>query len=332
MCAISVVIPVYNGENYLAEAIDSILGQSFTDFELIVINDGSTDATVAILENYKDPRLKVVHNDGNKGIVYSLNKGLDLCQGKYIARMDADDIALPQRFQVQYDFMEANPDVGICGSAIQTFSDVAATRTCLKYPVSDLGVRAMSFLRSPFAHPTVILRKAVLDKVHLRYPIDFKVEDYAFWVEILKYTKGHNIPKVLLHYRVVNKSLTTNLFCNQSIFYQDTVIIQRNLFTQYDFVVDAEVGLTYARFSHSPVVHYSLTKDEQISLGKMITDLLKKVSEKDKSLSYQLQTEWSKLCFAYFFKKRKLPSDRILCQLYRRGICTYLKQFITHNS
>ena len=113
---ISVVMPAYNAEKYITEAIDSILFQTFKDFEFIIINDASTDSTKDIIESYKDPRIKLVNNEQNKGVAKSLNIGISVACGKYIARMDADDIALPERFQKQFDFMEQHPNIDVCGS------------------------------------------------------------------------------------------------------------------------------------------------------------------------------------------------------------------------
>ncbi|GHT04997.1 hypothetical protein AGMMS49525_11880 [Bacteroidia bacterium] len=322
-------MPVYNGEKYLAEAIDSILGQSFMDFEFIVVNDGSTDATASLLADYTDPRLKVVHNDGNKGVSYSLNRGLDLAKGKYIARMDADDIALPHRLQVQYDFMESHPDVGICGSDIEVFGGGIAGRKREYFPVSDLEIRARVFTQLPFAHPTVMICKDILDRFHLRYP-SFKVEDYALWVELLKHTKGWNIPQVLLYYRICKLSATAQFNVIPEVFYKDILTIQSTQFAEYAFFVDAEAGFIYACFTNSPSPLCPLRADEQVILGETIVALLKAVSEHDKSLSLALRTALSKLCFYRFFKLHKIPSNRVLRKLYIKGFWNYYKQSLTH--
>jgi len=111
---VTVLMPVYNGEKYLNEAIDSILNQTYTNFEFLIINDGSTDRSVEIIKGYNDSRIKLIHNKKNMGLVYTLNRGLALALGKYIVRMDADDISLPNRFKLQLDFMEINTEVALC--------------------------------------------------------------------------------------------------------------------------------------------------------------------------------------------------------------------------
>ena len=118
---VTVLMPVYNGEKYLKEAITSILLQTFDDFEFLIINDGSSDASVDIIQSFRDPRIRLVHNDTNIGLIATLNKGLKLAHGKYVARMDQDDISLPRRLEKQTYFMDNNPDVGVCGTWIKLF-------------------------------------------------------------------------------------------------------------------------------------------------------------------------------------------------------------------
>ena len=118
---VSVILPAYNAQDTIAESIDSILNQSFRDFELIVINDGSTDATEKVIAQYDDSRIRYFANPGNQGLIYTLNRGLELSQGKYIARMDADDISLPARFEKQVRILEEHPEIIVCGPLIKVF-------------------------------------------------------------------------------------------------------------------------------------------------------------------------------------------------------------------
>ena len=118
---VTVLMPVYNGEMYLREAIDSILHQTFTDFEFLIINDGSTDNSETIILSYDDSRIRYEKNDSNLKLIATLNKGIELAKGKYIVRMDADDISIPDRIEKQVAFLEKNPDVGICGSWFTAF-------------------------------------------------------------------------------------------------------------------------------------------------------------------------------------------------------------------
>lgn len=195
---ISVIMPAYNAEKYVAEAINSILSQTFTDFEFIIINDASTDSTKNIIESFQDPRIKLINNEQNKCVAKSLNIGISAAKGKYIARMDADDISLPQRFQTQFNFMEQNPDIDICGSWIETFGE---NKCVIKVPENNNDIKDELFFSCSMLHPTVIFKR----DLNLQYFSDFpRAEDYDLWCRKINELKFANIPKVLLHYRIHN--------------------------------------------------------------------------------------------------------------------------------
>lgn len=194
-------MPVYNGEKYLREAIESILNQTFSDFEFLIINDGSTDQSVKIVKSYTDPRVLLIHHTTNIGITKSLNIGLDLARGEYIARMDSDDISLPERLEKQVAFMDANPEVGVCGTFVK---EIGEREHIWTFPTDDANIRCrMIFDKCSFAHPTVILRNDVLKKYNLRYHEDYTwTEDYEFWVRCSRYTNLANLRDILLYYRL----------------------------------------------------------------------------------------------------------------------------------
>jgi glycosyltransferase involved in cell wall biosynthesis len=197
--AISVVMSVYNSEKYLAESIESILNQTFTDFEFIIINDGSIDNSLAIIESYmaKDDRIVLISRE-NKGLAASLNEGIAIAKGKYIARMDADDISLPERFIKQYEFMEEN-QIDLCGTAVQIFSDSKDNKTW-RYPEKANDIKFTLMFMTAFAHPTVFIRKKVFDTVsYTNYEAS---QDYKLWCDIaLNGFKMANLELVLLRYR-----------------------------------------------------------------------------------------------------------------------------------
>jgi len=200
---VSVVMPVYNGDRYLREAIESILNQTFTDFEFIIINDGSTDKTEEIILSYDDKRISYVKNESNLKISETLNKGIALAQGEYIARMDADDISYPDRFEKQVLFMEENVDIGVCGTWLRTLGDL---NEVWQVPVSHKEISTQMLFNSCLMHPTVFIRKSLLLNGYL-YDDDFTcVEDYELWVRLSDKTLFHNIPEVLLDYRISNNS------------------------------------------------------------------------------------------------------------------------------
>lgn len=204
---ISVLMPVYNGERFLKGAIESVLRQTYSHFEFIIIDDGSTDHTAAIIADYRDSRIRPFRNQSNLGLIASLNKGLDLARGKYIARMDSDDMCYPRRFERQLAFMEQNPDVGICGTWVRTLgTGWPQTR---RYPTNPDDVRSMLVFHSALAHPTVLMRAGAIRDCGLRYEDEFRhAEDYAFWVKAARCFKLANIPEILLGYRVHASQVT----------------------------------------------------------------------------------------------------------------------------
>lgn len=210
---VSVLMPAYNAVEHIREAIDSILEQTFTDFEFLIIDDGSTDNTIEVIKEYSDPRIKLIHNDKNQGLIYSLNYGLDIAQGKYIARMDADDIALNTRFEKQVDFLENNPDISILGTAFAFLG----TPYEIHHPNYNQEIRIKLLDDGAFAHPTVMMRRDVIISNNIRYNADYKyIEDYRFWVEAaIKNIKMANLDEMLLKYRQHSQQVSYQKFQEQ---------------------------------------------------------------------------------------------------------------------
>ncbi|MCX6054416.1 MAG: glycosyltransferase [Chloroflexi bacterium] len=204
---VSVVMPVYNGEKYLSEAIESILTQTFHQFEFIIIDDGSIDGTGSILLEYakKDPRIKVICQK-NQGIVSALNNGIANSQGKYIARMDADDISLPRRFQQQVNFLDRHPEIGVVGSAYLPIDEQNNQIMSPTYrPEYPLTVKWFMLIGSPVAHPSTMYRVNLARQVG-GYDKHFThAEDYEFWIRMAEITDICSIKDVLILYRVSNQ-------------------------------------------------------------------------------------------------------------------------------
>ena len=197
---ITVLMPVYNAEPFLQEAIDSILHQTFADFEFIIINDGSTDRSEEIIKSYTDPRIKYYANGHNLKLIATLNKGFDLAEGKYIARMDADDISLPDRLQQLYNLMESDETIGLCGTWFETFSGDKTVSTS-RYGADHSTICFKHLYQIHLSHGTCMFRTAVLKKHGLYFNPDFShAEDYELWSRISLVTKLANVQQVL--YRV----------------------------------------------------------------------------------------------------------------------------------
>ncbi len=201
MKLVSVVMPVYNGEPYLAAAIESILGQSLDDFELLVIDDGSTDRTREVVRSYADPRVRLLPNPANVGVTASLNRGLCAALGVYVARMDADDVSLPERFAKQVAFMDAHREVGVCSGGIEWIGTEQEPRFWI--PPSDHDtITCRLIFDCAFSHPCTMLRGDVIRRGGLRYDADYPyAEDYELWSRCASLTRFHSLPEPLLRYR-----------------------------------------------------------------------------------------------------------------------------------
>ena len=207
---ISVVLPVYNAEETVAEAIDSILQQTFMDFELIIINDGSIDNSEEIILSYSDERIRYYSNGENRGLIYSLNRGLRLAKGKYIARMDADDISLPERFEKQVRIMEDKPHVIVCGTLVKYFGSTKCRLPFTAYEDSGLNKEKL-LLGCCFAHPTVMIRRQILVDTGIVYHDDYlHAEDYKMWIDLAAHGDFYNIQEVLLKYRLSATQISQN--------------------------------------------------------------------------------------------------------------------------
>ena len=204
--AISVVMPVYNGGLYLKEAIDSILNQTFTDFEFIIINDGSTDNSENVILSFNDNRIRYFYKE-NTGISDTLRYGIDKSKGFYIARMDADDISLPKRLQLQFDYLKRNKNCILVGSAVYYIDERGSfIGRSLPYS-SDFAIKFNLKFGSVIVHPSVMFTKSAYEKSH-GYNIFIKgmFEDYILWLDMSEYGKYHNLSIPLLSYRISNQS------------------------------------------------------------------------------------------------------------------------------
>lgn len=206
MPRVSVVMSVYNEERYVAEAIDSILQQTFRDFEFVIIDDGSVDHTPMVLKNYHDPRLKVYHQT-NQGQSSALNQGIRLASGSYIARMDADDISLPQRLEREVHFLDAHPKIGLVGTWCVKVDARTGQQRLQSLPEEDAVIRKFLTVDNPFIHSSVMIRKSVLDMVGL-YDERFIWQDYELWVRIARHHRMTNISEPLIIRRKHPASIT----------------------------------------------------------------------------------------------------------------------------
>lgn len=196
---ITVLMPVYNCELYIKEAVESVLNQSYSDFELLIIDDASTDKTVSIIKTYADSRIQLIEKPLNTGYTNSLNLGLELAQGIYIARMDGDDISMPERFEKQAAFLDVNREVVLCG----TLFNVIGSDLVVKLPEHHDEIKLGLLWGNCMAHPSVMMRKQILDEFSIVYDLSKEpAEDFDLWVRLLSLGKLYNLQEVLLNYRI----------------------------------------------------------------------------------------------------------------------------------
>lgn len=214
---ISVIMSCYNRKDYLIEAIESILNQSYSDFEFIIVDDASTDGSQDIIKKYADldSRIIFIKNDKTKGLINNLNKAFELTKGEYIARMDDDDISLPERFAKQIEYMDTHPEITLLGSFIEVFGDETAVNWVCETDSSILEI-LMNFF-NPLCHPSVMIRKSFLDEHNLKYSLKaIYAEEYDLWKNIiLAGGKLANLPENLLKYRVHKNSITKSKRSNK---------------------------------------------------------------------------------------------------------------------
>jgi len=195
---VSVVMPAFNSEKFIAEAIGSMLNQTFTEFELIIIDDGSTDKTFEIAKSYHDKRIILLRHNRNSGNYPARNFGMEKSKGRYICVMDSDDIAVPNRIERQYTFMESNEKVGICGGYTEIIGSSQKLTPATDY--DELKVWLLSNII--FKHPTIFIRKCLLQKYKLNYNTSFRyASDYDFLVRCAEFFPITNIPEVVLWHR-----------------------------------------------------------------------------------------------------------------------------------
>lgn len=209
MPKISVIMSVYNGEKFLKESVLSILNQTYADFEFIIINDGSTDLSLEILRGFeeKDKRIRLISRE-NKGLTPSLNEGIKLAQGEYIARMDSDDISMPERFEKQITFLEKNKDIALCGTWAINIDENGNEIGEYKTPITNKEIKKNILFHNPFIHPSVMIRKEIVNNIGLYNEKIKYAQDYEYWLRMIKKNKVANLDDFLIKYRIAKKSMT----------------------------------------------------------------------------------------------------------------------------
>lgn len=290
---VSVILPAYNAGPYITEAINSILNQTYTNFELIIINDCSTDNTEQQILDITDPRIQYIKNAKNSGLIYNLNLGFSLAKGKYLIRMDADDISLPSRIEKQVAFMEEHTNVGVCGTWFESFGTETKV---VKYETENDAIKLRMLYQCHFCHPSVIIRKSIIDQYHLVYLEDFiHAEDYQLWASMAFLTGFANLPQVLLKYRIHGQNVSQKY---KDIQVENSNYVITYLFKHLDIDITPEAIDIWVRTCYAD---FSLTANEIRTLENLMEGLL----EGNKTVNYVAQPaledfisqKWFNLCY-----------------------------------
>lgn len=307
---LTVLMPVYNGEKYLAKTIKSILNQTYTKFEFLILNDGSTDRSEEIINSFNDPRIIYIKNEQNKGIVATLNIGLELSKGKYIARIDADDITLNTRLEKQMDYMQSNPSCKMCGSQAIAINENGEKIYKIRRPLLSDDVKVNHLFRNSFIHPSVIFDARIAKE--LKYDIEYQyAEDYYLFSQIALNYKVANLNEGLILYRIHAENITSKKRVEMNESEMKTInYLLSNLFGNK---VPEE----------SIMIHHSfLTRNfDNMDMHKIETHLLKIKNANQKKQSYNntlleimLQKEWFN--FLFFSKEKNQLSKFIKSELF----------------
>lgn len=240
---VSIIMPVYNSEKYIRDTIDSVLTQDYDHFEFIIINDGSTDSSVGIIESYTDKRIRLLHNDGNRGLVFSLNRAIDEARAPYIARIDADDIAFPQRIKLQAAFLDNNPEVGLCGTWYENMGDKTGP-VRLETEHNEIVFRLL--YQFHMLHPSWMFRKEVLQKNLIRYEVLYG-EDYDLVTRLVAHTRIANLPVHLMKYRQFSESMSKK---NHHLTVENCMRIKQQLFRRMGVDVTREEVVLFEELMH----------------------------------------------------------------------------------
>jgi len=229
---VSVILPVYNASHYLKDAVESILNQTYTNFEFIIINDGSTDSCCDFLKFLDDKRIKFINHDINRGIIITLNEAIQISRGEYIVRMDSDDISYPDRIKVLVNYMNAHPQTGVAGSYTNL---TGKTLYYTKYLTSD-EIKARLLFDNIFSHPTMIFRKSVFIENGIFYNEKYiHAEDYGLWMELLDKTDYGIIPVPLLKYGI-HQNQISNVYRKEQIC--SVGLIQSRIFNKMNLTLN----------------------------------------------------------------------------------------------
>jgi len=255
---ISVVMSVYNGEKHLRGSIESILNQTFTDFEFIIVNDGSTDASLEIIKSYDDARIRTINNEKNIGLTKSLNKATKKARGEYIARQDADDISLPNRLELQLEFLEKHPDVALLGTGIYVIDEKGDK---IEKRIMHPNPKKSLLKGNRFIHGSVMLRRSVIDELGAYNETLKYSQDYELWLRMSKKYDVRNVTAPLYKLRMHKGSILSKNIEEQQMY---AVLAQKLAINEIkeETLLDLQDDL--------PIFYQTLNRSDKIMFHKAV--------------------------------------------------------------
>ncbi|WET01226.1 glycosyltransferase family 2 protein [Flavobacterium sp. YJ01] len=294
---ITVIMPVYNCELYIADAVDSILNQTYNDFELLIIDDASTDSTVSIIKNFNDERIQLIEKPKNSGYTNSLNFGLQLAKGEYIARMDGDDISLPERFEKQINFLNSNKNIIVCGSLL----NIIGTNHIQPLPENHEDIKIAFLKGNAMVHPSVMFRNVNDNNFSILYDTAKEpAEDFDLWVRLLSIGELHNLQEVLLNYRVHDAQVSHKREIQQM---ESAMESRINMLAYLNCNIDLrERNLLKKILHHKSWFTFLELKEFLVLKNKLILANDNAFFKKEEFLKYLLEIE-NKMLKKYFLKR-----------------------------
>lgn len=301
---------VYNGEKYISEAIQSILNQTLSDFEFIIVNDGSKDRTEEIIRSYRDERIKIINNEKNLGLIGSLNKGLEIASGKYIARLDHDDIALPERFAIQYRFMEDHPNIDVVGSWTECIDNDGKYIKTSRNPTKPIAIKYEFIFNNVMLHSSIFFRTEKV-RSYGGYSNEYiHSEDFEMYTRPQKELVCANVPKVLFKLRIHCSSITGSEKTQPTVYANAINIVYRNI-TKY-------IELTRNDFNDIVKIMIVKKPDKETSLKNLLKALfiLKNITVSFVNKN-NLNNEDKMVIFKHYRGRRRMMIQHYLIGRYR---------------
>lgn len=283
---VSVLLCTYNDEKYIAETINSILRQTYTNFEFIIVNDGSSDKTESVIKSFSDSRIKL-YNKANTGLIDSLNYGISKCHGIYIARIDGDDVALPNRIMTQVNFMISHPHIDVSGSNVIYVNNKGKKIGRSYLPNLDEDIKMYSFFSSPMIHPSVIIKTEVLTRYNYSYDY-FVAEDYELWLRLLNTGyKIYNLKQPQIKYRIHGQNIS---FTKMGNVRRSFDLIYDNYFSE---VFGAELKEIYGDFI------FNKLNPKNVNATILIDRISKSEIFKNRIFRRYFYKRWIGLCYSF---------------------------------